>query len=107
MVRTLSSMRFWKSPTAPRVVSTMSAAFFSVSARNEATGWLIVLSKISPPLTINCRSVARGRVFFLRFSASKRICASVTAVRSSLVVLSMMRTSSPVRTNSEISSSVT
>jgi hypothetical protein len=61
----------------------------------------------SPPFWMMLRIAPSGMKLRCFFSSSKMICASVTEVRSSLVLLSTIFTSSPARIISEIWSSVT
>ena len=61
----------------------------------------------SPPLWMMLRIAPSGRKLRCFFSSSKMICARVTVVRSSLVLLSTILTSSPLRIISLIWSSVT
>ena len=70
-------------------------------------GMLFVLPGDSPSFWMMFRIAVSGRKLRCFFSSSKMICARVTEVRSSLVLLSTIFTSSPLRIISEICSSVT
>src|SRR5690606_1998005 len=103
-----TNSRAWRTPSASRRRTRATAC--SASARMARTRGLSSSAMketiLSPPWRTISRRTKSG-VRLARFSSSKTIWASVTEVRSSLVRLSMIRTSSPLRTISAISARVT